>query len=455
MTICGLLATVSAVSLVACQKSQYHIVGKNPNTGDPQFEKQVAPNPIQPVAGQVGYVAPQRIVGTGTPSPNASPTNDDSQPDQTIVLQKGTQVQVVGPAQDGMTEVTVIGGPNCSCQRPRQNPAQNPSSAPPPQAPAQSQAQTVLVPTAYINQTPVADTPEEAAAKRFFMVQNLATKKLRVYEACRDKEADGVTCLPRLILQTDMADGRDTLDERSILGDFRISSWFKFYQDKEDLYPSWYNPSYPAIPLQGATSTIEAWMSKSLLPDGKGSERGAFGWYTAQLVPNAKEQWVHGSQGWASDGTRFSVLPTHGCSRVDNPTIAFLREILPSGTEVVKIYAHESLADSSLARYQKIERIDWSWVLTQDSVNAENGAKDGEKDVNARNVPSEQRMENGVYTSDQMPRSATGNGYRLPESSFKGTFLVDEGRVVGYEHPKEMAVGGYPDHTIPQIMLKK
>ncbi len=51
------------------------------------------------------------------------------------------------------------------------------------------------------------------------------------------------------------------------------------------------------------------------------------------------------------------------------------------------------------------------------------------------------------------PVAVEGNLYKVPASELKGVFLVDEGRVVGYQHPKSLKVGGHADRKLPSLVL--
>jgi len=181
----------------------------------------------------------------------------------------------------------------------------------------------------------------------YFMIQNVATEKLRVYK----RICDDNSCPHRMVLETNVVMGEDQPGERTHVGSYRISQWRKFYQDHAAKYPSWYDPSYPPIP--GPGSKFTDWFKKRHMPPGPGEMRGAFGWYTALVEPNHSGQWTHGTIGWGADGQDFidktkKLVPnlvanprSHGCTRTDNETIAYLREILPVGTPLVKVYAIE------------------------------------------------------------------------------------------------------------------
>lgn len=447
----GLTVFVSA-SFVACSNSKWQEVAAK--TGDPIAEQQrtnTQPEDLRP--GQTVYTNPDVLRGR---------TNPEQPPEDTpIVIERGTEVTVKDPTPqgpEGLIEVTIN--------------TKNPET---PNTP--DKEQTVYVPPEYISTEPVVPTNEQNSADRFFMVQNIATEKVRVYENCAEKKKDG-SCVHRLVLETDMSAGEDTPDQsrRTILGSYRIVSWFKFYEDNLRLFPSWYHPSYPAVPAPGAS--LEEWMGKTILPSThpKASMRGSFGWYTAHIEPNASEQWTHGTFGWGSDGDKFIQLVrdpqtnivmdprSQGCTRVENRAIAFMREIMPRGSKLIKIYAKEAYRDPARRRYVGRNAAKWNYALTKTGVDVE-GPKSGVK--HSAGVSEDQILERGEFVLDQMPDAVpfskegdgriveNGNLYSIPEESYKGVFVVDEGVLVDYSHPKELKVGGHTKNYMPSILLSK
>lgn len=211
---------------------------------------------------------------------------------------------------------------------------------------------------------------------KYIVIQNIATEKTRVYELCY--QYDG--CPHKLVFESDMLVGKRNKDEaHTILGVFTIDAWTKFYQDGNGTYPSWYDSNYPMPPKPGSGG--RAWFKSKYMPGGKGEMRGAFGWYTATVSPNASGQWMHGTIGWGSDGDAFLArakggflsifvdLRSHGCTRHENRAIAYLQSLVPAGTPLVKIYAEERMDDPSLARYedQKAQYM-FNYALTKDQV---------------------------------------------------------------------------------------
>jgi hypothetical protein len=312
---------------------------------------------------------------------------------------------------------------------------------------------------------------------KYMMVQNIATEKVRVYE----KICDDLSCAHKMILETSMVAGEPgDPSEETWLGSYRITGWRKFHQDGKANYPSWYDPSYPAVPPAGRGFT--SWMMKKYMPeiDGKkGEMRGAFGWYTAMVGPNHNAQWTHGTVGWGADKDRFiqktkRLLPnlvtsprSHGCSRVDNETIAYLRQILPVGTPHIKIYAKEALLDRSRTGYTK-EKKPWRYIMTKNGVRTD-GQKADREEVLASNISRSEILEEGTYMINQFPEVVPftpgeemrrlgskigdkGNVYKVDSSNMFGVFYVDAGVVSGYNHPQGLQVGGYEDEIVPDFI---
>ncbi len=296
----------------------------------------------------------------------------------------------------------------------------------------------------------------DAGAGAYFAVLNVATEKLRLYQKGRSGYPH------KLILETDMAVGHNSPGNRTILGEFEVVEWIKFYEDPLRNYPSFYNPAYVAPPDVGAP--LSAWLSKSLLPGGRGLVRGMFGWYTAVLGPNADHNGMHGTWGWGADGNRFiSALrsgryddnlrvATRGGVRVENRAIALLRELLVPGAKVFSIYAREAYSRPEPEIRANGRVGTWPWALTADGINQVDGSRAGLNSIKARRVPRHMIIDEGVFEFDQTPTAvpltnaknphASGNAYRLQKSSLKGVFLVDVGLTLNYVHPKELKVGG-------------
>jgi hypothetical protein len=353
---------------------------------------------------------------------------------------------------------------------------------------AKTPKRKVYVPLRYLRSKPVETTKEMARADRFIVIQNIATGKLRVYE--RSQTLGGPN---KMVFETNMINGENEpqTTRRTALGSYKIQEWIKFYQDNAGVAPSWFDPKLESVPLPG--SEIEDWMQTYLLPKKgdtpTGYVRGGFGWYTAKIGPNAHAQWMHGTLGWGADKDRFinnvsnfklkefyGDPRTFGCTRVENQASAYLQELLPVGTRVIKVYAKESLADESLERYKETPPVQsFDWILSKDDVRASKPHSSARKRQVARHLPADAILEEGTFEVDSKPDAVQfekliktyetektqtmmirmeANLYNLPRSSFHGEFLVDEGRFVNYQHPSELRTGGYSDQLLPRVVVK-
>jgi len=317
---------------------------------------------------------------------------------------------------------------------------------------------------------------------KYFVIQNLATERLRVYEKSCDAKN---VCLNKMVMETEMAIGEDTKETRSYVGSYRITDWWKFYQDHAAHYPSWYQDNYPMPPEAG--SSFLKWFKSRYMPEvggkKKGDMRGAFGWYTAWVGPNHYSQWTHGTVGWGSDKdalikatkqtfTNIVANPrSSGCSRMNNEAIAYLREILPVGTPIIKVYAKEALLDGHRSNYPK-KTAHWNYILTKNNAySTTNFSADKEK-VESRNIPMNRRLEEGTFVMDTYPTmfnftdgddlgsyeaktNTTGNVYRVDESKMKGVLYVDAGLLEDYAHPQHEKIGkgGFRDEIAPDYMI--
>lgn len=310
---------------------------------------------------------------------------------------------------------------------------------------------------------------------KYFVIQNVATEKLRVYERiCADN-----TCPNKMIMETNMVVGEQNKgrEEMTWLGSFRITGWSKFHEDGKGQYPRWFDPSYPEIPGPGKGFT--SWFKNKHMPEVDGEKpgvmRGAFGWYTALVGPNAFAQWTHGTIGWGADKDKFILnakkfVPnlvtaprSHGCSRTDNEAIGFLREHLPVGTPIIKIYAIEDIADKALSNYTT-QKGRFDYILTKDK-----NLSPGRETVLKTLVSSADVIEEGTYFFDQTPDvqeytpgedlrrferkiGNKGNIYGVESTNMFGVFYIDLGLVSGYQHPQGLEVGGYDDELVPDFM---
>jgi hypothetical protein len=339
------------------------------------------------------------------------------------------------------------------------------------------------------------------AASKYFVIQNIATEKTRVYERCTATP----DCPHRLVFESDMIAGRpeEATKEnpngfKTWVGHGRISEWVKFYQDSAGFYPRWYSKgqdikSIPA-PLTDSISKLigaQAWMVKN--SQGKEANYGAFGWYAAKLTPEDEQngvnyQWIHGTLGWGKDGdapirvARSSLLNifanpgSHGCTRHENRAVAYMRSLLPAGTDVYRVYAREATREKEivtgvfkkkvtpLPRYAKNYEhpLRWEYILTTTGA-GESGGQTADaatlRGLGVKLIPGVNVIEQGTYDVDQYPTVVSpdynkmaydGNGDRYKidneyghgNDNFRGYFLIDEGRFVNYRHPDYNATKG-------------
>lgn len=323
----------------------------------------------------------------------------------------------------------------------------------------------------YLDLNPRKLEPQDERASKIFIVTNIATEKVRVYLRCEPNEG----CVNKMIFEQDVVNGEDSSGTRSDVGHYRISQWEKFYET-EGKYPAWYKEGYPALPPPG--SSMSSWFSKKVMPGGQGDMRGAFGWYTMKVNPNPNGQWMHGTAGWGADKKSFidfktgfwasivnlfASIRSHGCTRIDNESIAYLRSIMPVGATYVKIYAKEGSRQQVPTAWLP-KKASWDYVLTKNGGGVVNNHELAARDVVLANgTPRSQWIEEGALIVNQYPKpiafnpqernSAGGNLYGIRQSQFRGVFLVDEGTLVGYQHPSDLDVGGFSDRNMPSYMI--
>ncbi|OFZ12372.1 MAG: hypothetical protein A2Z20_00910 [Bdellovibrionales bacterium RBG_16_40_8] len=315
---------------------------------------------------------------------------------------------------------------------------------------------------------------QDSSRNNYFLVQNIATEKLRIYK----KLCDDGRCAHKMVFESDVVVGEKTRNQSTmtVLGSFNIIKWVKFYEDGGQKYPSWYDPNYPKVPEVGAG--LFSWTSSEALPYRGSKVRGAFGWYTAHVGPNSYYQWTHGTIGWGADKTKyiditrgffsnlFSDPRSHGCTRTDNESIAYIRHILDAGAPLIKIYAIEKLYDPNLLNYQEKNK-KWDYILTKNGVRIDGEKADREKVLQA-GTPRSQWLEEGSYAVDLLPdvksfkpggsgakRGKNGNVYGLKDKDMRGVYFIDEGRVLNYSHPDKLPVGGYGRNILPEYMVAK
>jgi len=324
----------------------------------------------------------------------------------------------------------------------------------------------------YVSYKFLNSSKSEAKSVKIYAIQNIATERIRVYKRiCIDG-----SCPNKMIAEFPMVAGEDKDGRRTYLGSYKITSWRKFYEDGSQTYPSWYKSSYPMPP--GPTAGFGKWRKKKFLPSGEGSLRGAFGWYTAHIGPNADGQWTHGTIGWGESSKKFIKMTrgfwanlfanprSHGCSRVNNQAIAYLRHLLPTGTPIIKIYAKEDIQDKTLSNYSVLSK-QWDYALTTHrSLTAD------AETINLNGTKGSEILERGTYTVDMKPdvvmfeksiskakakKGKGGNVYVIEDNQFQGVFHIDTGVVSNYSHPKnkKLEVWGYKDTLIPSFMKTK
>lgn len=344
---------------------------------------------------------------------------------------------------------------------------------------------------------------------KYFVVVNVATETLRLYERqCLDN-----TCPSKMIMETEVVVGEDRdhpIAEkgkgRSIVGSYRVTGWAKFYQDAEGHYPAWYKDNTP-MPPPIEDNNWRDWFKNKYMPEDSegekhGSMRGAFGWYTAFVAPNPYGQWTHGTIGWGENKDEFikktkkfvanvvSNPRSSGCTRNNNEAIAFLRELVETGTPIIKVYAREALLDKSLSQYPNSTQ-PWPYILTK-KAGERSGRANVLKSLNITGQEADmywsakrngsdmvidptsslnQILEVGTYDVDVKPtviaytpgekmgkikRSVgrKGNVYGVDsEDMSTGVYYIDAGFLSKYHHPKAIVeVSGFEDEETPPWM---
>ncbi len=347
---------------------------------------------------------------------------------------------------------------------------------------------------------------------KYFVVVNVATETLRLYERqCLDN-----SCPSKMVMETEVVVGEDRDHPaaekgkgRSIVGSYRVTGWAKFYQDGGGHYPAWYKDGYPMPPEIGDNNWND-WFKKKYMPEDANGEkhgamRGAFGWYTAFVAPGSFGQWTHGTIGWGENKDEFiqqtkkfvanvvSNPRSSGCTRNNNEAIAFIREMIDTGTPIIKIYAKEELLDKKLSDYTE-ETKPWQYILTKKAgersgranVLKSLGVTGTEADMfwSAKRAGSDmiidpasalnQILEVGTYDVDVMPTvikytpgedmgkikrsiGRKGNVYGVKSKDMSsGVFYVDAGVLSDYHHPKAiLEVSGFEDEETPPWMDSK
>ena len=314
---------------------------------------------------------------------------------------------------------------------------------------------TVYASVKYLNATPAASLSRSTGAGEsspdHFVITNVATEMVRLYRRCVAPE----TCKNKMLMQFHGTVGNDSSNMRSDVGVYKTARWVKFYEVPGE-YPAWYRPGYPALPKVGSRG---GWLSKNVKPPGFSGARGAFGWYTVFVGPNNDGQWMHGTTGWGADKSSmvrfqdsflggiadiFAKLGSHGCTRMSNEAIAYMRSNLPVGATYIKIYAKERVKDPSLVGYSS-ELGHFPYIITTVGAGKPNTLHDiaSRAAVMAAGTPQSEWLEQGTFDYDQTPKAFGGDHYRI--GGFSGAFNVDDGTISSnYRHPnsRKLAIGG-------------
>jgi hypothetical protein len=329
----------------------------------------------------------------------------------------------------------------------------------PPQDAAGGQEGVGLPPPHHAN-PPVNPGAAAGVGSKVTVIINVATATARIYTQCET----GESCHNKLIFQTDVIDGEDKDETRTNLGVYRVNDWTKFYE-VVGTYPAWYKPGYPKLPDPGDRL---GWFDSSVMPGGVGEVRGAFGWFKATVGPNPDGQWFHGTIGWGKDGNEFiefkytfwgellhwfTQLDSHGCTRFDNPSIAYARTIVPIGARYMKIYAKEAILDKTLAGYSKTQPT-FDYVITNTNPQSINANDLPTRDwVLAKGTPQTDWLDQGSLNINQYPSFGKHgtDSYALGDSAFHGVFYIDDGTLEDYQHPvaDKIHYGGYMDNGKP------
>lgn len=297
---------------------------------------------------------------------------------------------------------------------------------------------------------------------KYFIIQNIATEKTRVYERCTTSPG----CPHKMIFETDMVVGRPEIGTKedgpnafkTWVGHGVIKQWIKFYEDGQLHYPAWYHERFnyvdkdPKIPFDhiprtkldsGWVGSGKDWLDKKYLTnkDGEviGQMRGAFGWYAAKLFPEeaVNYQWIHGTIGWGSDGDQaiqltrgtlinmFSNPGSSGCTRLENRAIAFLRSFLEPGTHIYRVYAREAMSEAPKMsggffgvkkRIDELPKGKWNYILTKNGAQQAGGETADASVLLQKALDPLSILEKGTFEYDRTP-DAVGRNYNAAASS--------------------------------------
>lgn len=439
---------ILSMGLSACSKHETLPADQiAPQTGSPLTEGLVAPAPVANKAGAIGYIS------TDSVRVRTSPANGENAVGRLFTNDKVELIDGTPIGADQFVAIRVVQS-NSNVDR----------------------GQTFYISQRFVSATPVdveavatsallkaAPGPAVSGQKpvrtnRLFIVTNIATERLRVYERCLPSEG----CVNRMVMEAKVINGESKDGTRTNAGFFQVSSWTKFYETLP-LYPAWYKEGYPDVPQVGDRS---GWISKKFFPNDKAESRGGFGWYTAKVQPNHYGQWTHGTYGRGGDKTKmidfkdsflgaivniFAAIRSHGCTRVDNESIAYIRQLVSVGTPLIKIYAQEAYRDESRARYTKTPGR-WEYILTKNGAQQVGNHQLADRAmVLKQGTPQSEWLDQGTYEIDQYPDAESGDLYYIGE--FRGAFLVDEGTLLNYQHPAKIGRGGFSDQIAPPYMI--
>jgi hypothetical protein len=250
-----------------------------------------------------------------------------------------------------------------------------------------------------------------------YIVSNLATLKLRVYQINCE------SCDSELIFETDMVIGKDEDFYRTKLGYYKITRWEQFHEDYQKKYLSWYkNPP-------SKNSSRKQW--KNI---------GAFGWYAAIIEPSASGQWLHGTIGWAEEGEKFIEgeyspsgayirVKSKGCTRVSNIAVAFLKDHVPVGSYIFRIYAQEKLLNPP----NSPKTVYWSHQLVHRGKTLDGGS--WSRTIEVKDYIIKNKL-------DKILGEKSNNPYDLNINNL-GVFYVDKGQIFNYQHPSSLPSDGF------------
>ena len=443
-TLTSLMTGVLAASvLAACSPHSSSVQDANPvNTGTLESEGEQAATNETLVRGQKVYVTSETLHLRS--SPDASPAN--------IVgnVSMNEQLEILDAARVGDQEfiaVRVVSTANSSLA-----------------------GKTLYTSVKYLSAStsqrlsPSTGSVEVSGEQDHFVIVNVATEMIRLYQRCHAPEA----CKNKMLMEFHGTVGNNSTGMRSDVGVYKTMKWTKFYEVPGE-YAGWFRPGYPDLPKVGSRG---AWLSKKSSPPGFSGPRGAFGWYTVFVGPNNDGQWMHGTTGWGADKNHmvrfqdsflggladlFAKLGSHGCTRLSNEAVAFMRSNLPVGAYVMKVYAKESLNDTRLAGYPaKGDLGHFPYIITKSGYGKNNSQHElASRDVVLADGTSKSDwLEQGTFDYDRTPTPASGDHYNI--GGFRGVFNVDEGTLSSdYRHPenRKLTVAGYPgrESAIPSF----